>query len=44
MSISYNNIQSFLTDTLKIPDSIVTKFLDYNKIVFKRYVTNINKQ
>jgi hypothetical protein len=41
---SYKSIQSFLTNTLQIPKDIVNTFLEYNRIIFKRYTTVFNKR
>jgi hypothetical protein len=39
MSVSYENINTFLINTLKIPRNAVDSFLKYNKIIFRRYRT-----
>jgi len=43
-TVSYNNIKQFLINTLKFPEQTITDFLNYNKIVFKRYETKINNK
>jgi hypothetical protein len=44
MSKSYDNIKSFLIDTLKLDEEKVKNFLEYNRIILKRYTTKIDKQ